>query len=160
MKSGERPRHPCASTVTARPPLYAWITTTFRPRRSADSGTGCVRRGPGSRSAHPRGLASDLPAAPAQFRTAASFLPSTGRALSCGCPTDCSVAAIPRRFLALLAIRNSLHHREVFQQVDRGHLRIDSKFLRQIAEDLAGLVFLLHQVQAVQLGGARIWLQV
>jgi len=40
----------------------------------------------------------------------------------------------------LLAVRNSLHHREVFQQVERGHLRIDSKFLRQIAEDLAGLV--------------------
>ena len=57
--------------------------------------------------------------------------------------------------LALSRRGNALHHRQMFQHVERGDLGIHAELLRQIAEDLADFVFLRQHVETIDVDGSR-----
>src|SRR4029079_2679984 len=59
-------------------------------------------------------------------------------------------------FLPLLAISNSLENSKVLEQTLGTHIWVDAKFLRQIAQSLAHLLFLIQELDVAEPDCSRV----
>lgn len=53
-------------------------------------------------------------------------------------------------FLAFFRRSDALHHRQMIEHIERGDLGINAELLREIAQQLANLILLLEDVDAVE----------